>query len=58
MRAYIVVNCRNVEGNIIPAANIVKLPSFHHLFAANFIISTNDTIQAVTLKCQKKWHLL
>jgi hypothetical protein len=58
LRAYIGVNCEEVAENIISAANIVKLPSFYHLFAATFTIYINDTIPAVMLKLKKIWHLL
>jgi hypothetical protein len=53
MRAYKGVSCRDVAENIISLTNIVKLLSFNHSIAANFIIPLNDTIQAVMLKCQK-----
>jgi hypothetical protein len=53
IRAYKGVSCRDVAENIVSAVNIVKLLSFDHSIAANFIIPLNDTIQAVMLKCQK-----
>jgi hypothetical protein len=37
---------------------IVKLLPFHHLFAAKFIISINDTFQVVMLKCHKTAHVV
>ena len=58
MRAYTGFSCPDVAENVIPAANIVKLRYFYHLFAAKFIIYINDTIQAVMLKCKKKAHVL
>jgi len=53
MRVYKGVSCRDVAENIISLTNILKLLSFNHSIAANFIIPLNDTIQAVMLKCLK-----